>query len=65
MKEDNIEELARQSLFEEDFDDLDCEVFECFNCGWVGQPITQCSERGLWEGEEEMLLCPVCGGWLS
>jgi hypothetical protein len=64
MEIDNLREAALQDIFEENFDDLDCEVFECYSCNWVGE---ECFEQGsdLWEEEEVMLLCPVCGSLIS
>lgn len=65
MEIDNIEEMVEQSLFEENFDDLECEVFECYNCNWVGE---HCFEQpsDLFDDEGEiMLLCPVCGSLIN
>ena len=64
MEVDNLREIALQNIFEENFDDVEEEVFECYGCNWVG---SDCFEQSsdLWNEDEVMLLCPVCGNLIS
>ena len=64
MEVDNLKEMAEQSIFEESFDEVDCEVFECYSCNWVGEHCFE-QESDLWEDGEIMLLCPICGSLIS
>lgn len=57
---DKYREMAEQSLFEESFEELEGESYECYNCGWSGEDFFS-QEANLWDTNESMFLCPECG----
>ena len=60
------EQLLQNSLEEMDFDELDKPTYVCYACNYVGEDVfKQNSSKGLWEKQEETLICPVCGEMIT
>ena len=52
--------LDDQEIFEESFDEISEDVFECYNCNWVGTKVFK-QKSNLWDSDEIIFLCPICG----
>ncbi len=65
MEAHELEELQQAFELNIDFDDLEKEVYECSGCGWIGSTLINIPmSEGLFDSEEDYLVCPVCGEWI-